>query len=94
MRAIFEELGVTCGVQCEWTGTTKGRLGFYIGDACWAVELLCDGNEANIGEHTNRFTCGEYQPWVDDGSIREWLVVDCRTSIPQDSCGFFSFSGS
>jgi hypothetical protein len=30
---------------------------------------------------------------VENGSIREWLVVDCRTSIPEDTCGYNFFLG-
>jgi len=91
MRAIFQGLEVRGGVQCEWTGTTKRCLNFYIRDARWAVQLLCEGNQVSIGEHMNRFTFGEHRAWVDNGSIMEWLVVDCRTSVPHDTCGYFSF---
>jgi hypothetical protein len=55
------------------------------------VELRREGDDVSITEHTGRFTRGKYQSWVEDGSIKQWLVVDCRTSIPQDTCegGFF-----
>jgi len=87
MRAIYSGLGVKGGVVCEWTGTTKGCIDFYIKATGWAVELLREGTPASISEHTSRFTCGQYQDWVEDGSISDWLVVDCRTSIPHDTCG-------
>jgi hypothetical protein len=63
MRVISKELGVTCGVQCEWTGTTLGRVDFYIANARWAVELLREGDKASIVEHTGRFTSTRGQYW-------------------------------
>ena len=93
MRAVSEGLGVRTGVLCEWTWTTPGRVDFYIPKMGWAVELLREGNQASISKHTARFTSidGQYRKWVDDGSIKEWLVVDCRASIPQNirRCPFF-----
>jgi hypothetical protein len=86
MRAFSEGLGIRGAVQCKWTGAPAGRVDFYIQDAGWAVELLREGDEVSITEHTDRFSCGRYQPWVANGSIRQWLVVDCRTSVPQDTC--------
>lgn len=89
MRAVSEGLGVRSGVWCEWTSTTHGRVDFYIPKMRWAVELLREGSQTSITQHTARFTSrdGQYRKWVDDGTIKEWLVVDCRTSIPEDNCG-------
>lgn len=28
---------------------------------------------------------GRYTPWIRDGSIRDWLIIDCRMSQPR-SC--------
>ena len=84
MRAVSEGLGLRSGVLCEWTATTQGCADFYIPTMRWAVELLREGSQASISQHTARFTSrdGGYREWVDDGTIKEWLVVDCRTSIP------------
>ena len=88
MRAVSEGLGVRSGVWCEWTATTHVRVDFYIPQMRWAVELLREGNQASITQHTARFTSrdGQYRKWVDDGLIKEWLVVDCRTCIPEGIC--------
>ncbi len=96
MRAVSEALGIRSGVLCEWTATTHGCVDFCIPKMCWAVELLREGSQASISQHTARFTSrdGQYKKWVDDGTIREWLVVDCRTDIP-GYCGCsFSLQGS
>ena len=92
MRAVSEGLGIRSGVLCEWTATTHGCVDFYIPTMRWAVELLREGSQASISHHTARFTSrdGRYRKWVDDGTIREWLVVDCRTGIPgYCRCPFF-----
>ena len=93
MRAISEGLGVRTGMLCEWTATTQGRVDFYIPEMCWAVELLREGSKASISQRAARFTSagGQYRQWVHDGLVKEWIVVDCRTSIPENisACPFF-----
>ena len=88
IQAVSEGLGVRSGVLCEWMASTHVHIDFYIPQMRWAVELLCEGNQESISQHTAQFTSkdGQYRKWVDDGSIQEWLVVDCRTSIPEDIC--------
>lgn len=89
LRALSEGLKVSHGVPCEWTGSTKGCL--YIPRMGWAVELLHEGDRASLGKHIGRFTHkdGQYKQWICDGSIKEWLVVDCRTSrsASENTCG-------
>ena len=87
MRAVSKGLGVRSGVLCEWTSTTHRLVDFYIPQMRWAVELLREGKQTSISQHTSaRFRDGQYSKWVTDGLIKEWLVVDCRTSIPEDIC--------
>ena len=76
MRVTSEELGLEGGVrvQREWTGATKGCVHFYTRDVRSAVELLREGDQVRITGHTDRFTCGVYRLWLDDESIRQWLL--------------------
>ncbi|PLB35255.1 uncharacterized protein BDW47DRAFT_110735 [Aspergillus candidus] len=42
--------------------------------------LISDGFDA----HCERFVCARiYTPWIHNGWLRDWLIIDCRSSMPQ-----------
>jgi len=48
----------------------------------WGVELLRDGDR--LAEYCNRFLeKGSYYQWIANSQIKDWIILDCRHSIPQ-----------
>lgn len=75
-------LGFSSKVISEWSGGGDCRIDFMVKDPGWGIELLREGDR--LGEHCQRFVGnGKYTPWIRDGSIRDWLIIDCRTSQPR-----------
>lgn len=75
-------LGFSSKVISEWSGGGDCRVDFMVKDPGWGIELLREGDR--LGEHCRRFVGnGKYTPWICDGSIRDWLIIDCRTSQPR-----------
>jgi hypothetical protein len=73
---------VTTFPEC---GTKKGRIDFFIRSKKWGVEILRDG--IGIREHNSRFTTGEYGKWVDDGNMKEYILIDFRSELPRNNSG-------
>ena len=49
----------------------------------WGVEFLVDGTMTTLNEHYGRFMRdGKYHWWILEGSISDWLVIDCRYLRP------------
>ena len=82
-RVLHALLGFSAHVTSEWTKSGgNGRLDFQIGGVGWGLELVREGKQ--LTEHCHRFEPnGRYWPWVQSGSLADWLVIDCRTSVPQ-----------
>lgn len=83
-RALNAVLGFSLKVSSEWTGngSESGRIDFRIDDVNWGIELLREGN--NLAEHCQRFVAdGDYTQWIQSGWLRDWLIIDCRTSPPR-----------
>lgn len=65
----------------EWSRTGDGRVDFYIPEKKWAIELLRDHDR--VHEHVSRFKAGgSYYPWIKEGMIVDWIIIDCATSPP------------
>ncbi|BDD55450.1 hypothetical protein MAP00_000971 [Monascus purpureus] len=46
------------------------------------IELPYEGDR--LGEYCQRFVDnGNYTQWIHDGWLKDWLILDCRTSSPQ-----------
>ncbi|KAJ9404574.1 hypothetical protein DTO045G8_7647 [Paecilomyces variotii] len=66
----------------EWLGDGDGRIDFRLADVAWGIELLRDGDRLHA--HCSRFVNnGSYTPWIQKGWLRNWLIIDCRTSPPR-----------
>lgn len=82
-RALHALLGFSAHITSEWSKSgSHGRIDFRIGGVGWGLELVREGQR--LAEHCERFRQnGRYWNWVQDGSLADWLVIDCRTSTPQ-----------
>ncbi|KAN0071428.1 hypothetical protein V8E54_010024 [Elaphomyces granulatus] len=80
-RCCWHEVGPV-GICSEWSGTKDGCIDFLISEPGWGIELLRDGNK--ITEHCNRFRQhGKYYSWIQQGFLRDWLILDCRHDTHQ-----------
>ena len=81
-RALYEVLGFSSHVHSEWSGDGNGRIDFRITEVEWGFEILRDGDR--LHSHCARFTNnGMYAGWIRKGWLRDWLIIDCRSSAPQ-----------
>jgi hypothetical protein len=67
----------------EWSGSSLvGRIDFRIKDVKWVIECVRDGDE--IDEHIKRFQQGgRYYNWIVSGEVKEYIILDFRTSKPR-----------
>jgi hypothetical protein len=81
-RAAHTLLGGQSHLTSEWCGEEgTGRIDFLVREPQWAIELLRDG--ARIGGHMKRFkTGGVYNSWITTGRIKDYVVLDFRTTVP------------
>lgn len=63
-------------------GGGSGHIDFRITEPKWGIELLRDGDR--LTEHCQRFeNSGRYWNWVLNGWIRDWIILDCRHTMPK-----------
>jgi hypothetical protein len=71
-------------ISSEWSQKGDGRVDFWIPQKRWGIELLRDHNR--VTEHCNRFKKGgRYYPWIEAGMLKDWIIIDCATSLPANS---------
>jgi hypothetical protein len=80
-RACHTALNVH--LTSEWSGNSLvGRVDFRIKDVKWVIECVRDGDK--IDEHIERFQQGgRYYNWITSGEIKEYIILDFRTSTPR-----------
>ena len=84
-RCFGEEVGPGAGMVSEKSCIGQGRVDFHIITPRWGVELLRDGDR--LLEHCNRFEPGgTYHQSIQQGLLTDWLILDCRRSIPRKHC--------
>lgn len=84
-RCFGEEVGPGVGIVSEWSCVGQGRIDFHIITPGWGFELLRDGDR--LLEHCKRFEpCGTYHQSIQQGLLTDWLILDCRRSIPRKRC--------
>jgi hypothetical protein len=70
-------------------------MDFRIVGPKWGVGILRDGDGDRLTEHCNRFLDkGAYHQWIVDGSMKDWIILDCRHSRPQKYRMIASFLSS
>src|SRR5436305_2456804 len=80
-RACHSELKVY--LTSEWSGSSLvGRIDFRIRDMKWVIECVREGDR--IDEHIGRFQPGgRYYKWIISGEVKDYIILDFRTSKPQ-----------
>ena len=59
-----------------------GRIDFRIKDMKWVIGCVREGNR--IDEHVGRFQPGgRYYKWITSGEVKDYIILDFRTSKPQ-----------
>jgi len=59
-----------------------GRIDFFIPKTRWGIEIIRDGNR--LEEHSSRFeNSGAYGAWLLSGDMTDYILLDCRTKVPQ-----------
>ena len=81
-RCVFVEL-CGCPILSEYSHDRKGCIDFLIPDKGWGIELLQNGSNEQILEHSSRFErSGKYQKW---GIIQEYIVLNfCHRTTHRD----------
>jgi hypothetical protein len=88
-------LGCTLHLTPEWKGlSSNGEVGFHIRSVKWAFECVREGDR--LKERISRFQPGgRYYPMIASGEIRDYILLDFRTSMPKKARGIVTFlSGS
>jgi hypothetical protein len=79
----------------EWSGSSLvGRIDFHIKEVKWVIECVRDGDQ--IDEHIKRFQQGgRYHKWIMSGEVKDYIILDFRTSKPRKARGMvISFCSS
>ena len=82
-RACYVLLNKNIYLASEWSGQkVGGSVDFQIKSQKWAVECVRKGDR--LEEHIARFQAGgRYYKWITSGEIREYIILDFRTSKPR-----------
>lgn len=92
-RGFVHVAGRGLPISSEWSRTKNGRVDFYIPEKKWAIELLRDHGE--VDEHISRFKAGgKYHPWLEEKMIKDWIIIDCATSLPTKGVFLLSVQSS
>jgi hypothetical protein len=80
-RACHSELKVY--LTSEWSGSSlAGRVDFRIKEMKWVIECVREGER--FDEHIGRFQPGgRYYKWIMSGEVKDYIILDFRTSMPQ-----------
>jgi hypothetical protein len=86
-RACYVVLDHIVYLTPEWTGkVASGRVDFQVKSVGWAIEFLRDGDR--LDEHISRFQPnGKYFSWILSGEITDYILLDCRQSMPSQAKG-------
>lgn len=85
-RSVFSVTFGNVRVSPEFASARKarvsGRIDFFIPAVKWGVEITRDGSR--LEEHSSRFAkSGAYEAWLKSGDMADYILLDCRTSIPR-----------
>jgi hypothetical protein len=71
----------------EWTGKVASRrVNFRVKSVGWAIEFLSAGDQ--LDELISRFQPnGKYSSWILSGEITDYILLDCRQSMPSQAKG-------
>jgi hypothetical protein len=85
-RSLFSVTFGNVRVSPEFASARRalvaGRIDFFIPVKNWGVEITRDGGK--LTEHSSRFAePGAYGAWLKSGDMDDYILLDCRTSIPR-----------
>lgn len=81
-RAFYTVVGHGVAISSEWSSDGSGRIDFRVKDPAWGFELLRDGDR--LSHHCSRFLPqGSYHRWITQGFLTDWIILDCRHSVPK-----------
>ena len=85
-RSIFSLTGGNVCLSPEFASAREadiaGRIDFFIPIMKWGIEITREGSR--LAEHNSRFAeSGAYGTWLTAGDMFDYILLDCRTSIPQ-----------
>jgi len=82
-RACYLTLGCILHLTPEWKGlSSNGEVDFHIRSVKWAIECVREGDR--LKEHISGFQPGgRYYPMIASGEIRDYILLDFRTSMPK-----------
>jgi hypothetical protein len=89
-RGCYRLLNNHIYLSSEWAGRKSGgRVDFQVTSLGWAIECLRDGDR--LDEHIARFqelpTEGRYYKWIEFGEIKDYVILDFRSSRPETPKG-------
>ncbi|PLN74690.1 hypothetical protein BDW42DRAFT_181882 [Aspergillus taichungensis] len=80
-RVFCDVAGRGVPISSEWSGTSSGRVDFWIPEKKWAIELLRDYNR--LEDHLRRFkNGGTYYNWLESRAVVDYIVINCATTRP------------
>lgn len=87
-RSVFSATFGNVRLSPEFASARKacvaGRIDFFIPVVKWGIEFTRDGNR--LDEHSSRFAqSGAYGAWLKSGDMADYILLDCRTTIPRRS---------
>lgn len=89
-RCFRDELGPDGGIASERSCPGRGRIDFLAVTPGWGFKLLQDGN--GLAEHCKSFERdGIYNQAIQRVIISDWLLLDCRHTVPRDPCKILFF---
>jgi hypothetical protein len=85
-RSLFSVTAGNVRISPEFASATGadvvGRIDFFIPATKWGIEIIRDGNR--LLEHNSRFgDSGAYGEWLRFGDMTDYILLDCRTSVPR-----------
>lgn len=88
-RCFYDEVGPDIAIISERSCVHRGRIDFHMLTPGWGFELLRDGDR--LSEHYERFLPGGmYFQSIQQGLLSDWLILDCRRSLPRRTCKYLS----
>ena len=85
-RSLFSVTFGNVRVSPEFASARRalvaGRIDFFIPVKKWGVEITRDGGK--LTEYSSRFAePGAYGAWLKSGDMADYILLDCRTSMPR-----------
>ena len=83
-RACWELLGQKLYLTSDYTPSGHcGSIDFFVEELKWGIELVQE--DKDLDGHIQRFLSkGRYYPWIEEGLMKEYVLVEFRTTPPKN----------